>query len=180
MFLKKLVCLCLALISFGLTSVRVISGDILPDVTTDSYNNRKRPPPLSLWSETDELSSLGSPVLTNEVRRIAIIGGGGAGSVTAILLSNLSKQARRYGLKFEITIFERNNELITGSAFEIAAVLHAGGCEYPEDIATIADCKEFGALFEQMFPGLYDNSLPIMYFTRTGSNLTSAMPLTKS
>jgi hypothetical protein len=57
----------------------------------------------------------------------------------------------------------------------ISSVLHAGGCEYPEDISTIADCKEFGALFEQMFPGLYDNSLPIMYFTRTGASLTSEM-----
>ena len=102
--MKKIMLLCLALSSFGLTSVRVISGDILPDVT--STYNIKRPPPLSLWSENDEVSSLDSAVLTNEVRRIAIIGGGGAGSITAILLSNLSKQARHYGLRFEITIFE--------------------------------------------------------------------------
>jgi hypothetical protein len=175
--MKKLVFICLALSSFALTSANVISGEFIPDVT--DTHDRKRPTPLSLSSETssseiDEQSSLDS--LEFEVRRIAIIGGGGAGSVTAILLSNLSKQARRYGLRFEITIFERNPEIITGSAFEIAAVLHAGGCEYPEDIDTIVDCKAFGALFEQMFSDTYDdNSLPIMYFTRTGSNLTPEM-----
>jgi hypothetical protein len=117
--MKKIMLLCLALSSFGLTSVNVISGESIPDVT-GAYN-KKRPPPLSLNSETDELSSLDSVVHTNEVRRIAIIGGGGAGSITAILLSNLSKQARHYGLRFEITIFERNNEIITGSAFEISS-----------------------------------------------------------
>lgn len=105
-------------------------------------------------------------------RRIAIIGGGGAGSIIATLLSNLSEEARFYGLRFVITIFERNSDVINGSTFETSAVLHAGGREYPMDPDTAADCQASGALFEFMLPGLYDTSTPIMYFPRADSDLT--------
>jgi hypothetical protein len=105
-------------------------------------------------------------------RRIAIIGGGGAGSIIAALLSNLSEEMRFDGLRLEITIFERNRDIINGSTFETSAVLHAGGREYPMDPDTAADCQASGALFECMFPGLYDTSNPIMYFPRSGSALT--------
>jgi hypothetical protein len=148
------------------------------DVSSDSddevnpSNDKGCPSLRDMEVDDNVLSSLSR---TEKVYRIAIIGGGGAGSITAILLSNLAKQGKRYGLRFEITIFEKGDELITGSAFEIAAVLHAGGCEYPEDISTIVDCRTFGGLFEKMFPGLYDNLNPILYFTRTGSTLTSKM-----
>ena len=207
MFLKKIVSLCLVLISFALTSINGISSPSSKwDVSLDfnkkvtPFNDRRCPslcdteidddafsaplPPASFPSPSkcdvssdsdDDDNLLSSLNRTEKVYRIAIIGGGGAGSITAILLSNLAKQAKRYGLRFEITIFEKGDELITGSAFEIASVLHAGGCEYPEDISTIVDCRTFGSLFEKMFPGLYDNLDPILYFTRTGSGLTSEM-----
>ena len=213
MFLKKLASLCLALISFALTSINAIcdpthnkeflnlansineNDDVSSasnakvnskiynewdsDETTESDSLTECLSPSSLYSRESDLSSIGSESINEarriKVRRIAMIGGGGAGSTTAILLSNLSKLARHYGLRFEITIFERGKDIITGSTFEIAAVNHAGGCEYPEDVDTITDCQVFGSLGEKMLPGLYENSLPIMYFTRTGSSLTSEM-----
>ena len=105
-------------------------------------------------------------------RRIAIVGSG-VGSMIAVFLSNLSEETKFDGLRLEITLFESNPEIINGSVFgDIAAVLHGGGREYPMDADTAADCQTYGALFECMFPGLYDTSTPIMYFSRTDSDLT--------
>ena len=105
-------------------------------------------------------------------RRIAVVGSG-VGSMIAVFLSNLSEETRFDGLRLEITLFESNPEIINGSVFgDIAAVLHGGGREYPMDADTAADCQTYGALFECMFPGLYDTSTPIMYFSRTDSDLT--------
>ncbi len=107
-------------------------------------------------------------------RRIAIIGGGGAGSIIAALLANLSKEAEDEDLlSFEVTIFERNSDIINGSTFEVAAVLHAGGREYPTDTNTAAECQMTGELFQQMFPSLYARAAsPILYLVHSDSSLT--------
>jgi hypothetical protein len=93
---------------------------------------------------------------------IAIVGGGGAGSVIASLLSNLSDEDE--DVIFKITILERSPQIINGSAFETAAILHAGGREYPKDKTTAAQCQMAGDLFKAMFPELYtDEMQPIVF-----------------
>ncbi len=107
----------------------------------------------------------------SEIRKIAIIGGGGAGSIIAALLSNLSEKAEN--IKFEITLFERNPAIINGSTFEVAAVLHAGGREYPTDATTAAQCQMTGLLFQKMFPELYgDKETPVIFAVNSNSSLT--------
>lgn len=135
---------------------------------------------MSLSSDTrfSSLSRPGSHMSLHSCKKnpcpifeIAIIGGGGAGSVIASLLSNMS--AEDEDVCFMITIFERNPHIINGSTFETAAVLHAGGYEYPQDSETAAECRLAGGLFTNMFPGLYSApSQPIVYAAVTGSVLS--------
>jgi hypothetical protein len=109
---------------------------------------------------------------TREIFKIAIVGGGGAGTIIASLLSNLSEQCE--DVDFEITLFERHSSVINGSTFETAAVLHAGGREYASDPNTAVCCQMAGELFAQMFPELYmSHAVPIIFAVNSESSLTT-------
>ena len=103
---------------------------------------------------------------------IAIVGGGGAGTIIAALLSNISAHSDDVG--FAITLFERNDCIINGSTFETAAILHAGGREYPNDPQTAACCQMTGELFKRMFPELYAGPAhPIVFAVNSQSSVTA-------
>jgi len=107
----------------------------------------------------------------DKIVRIAIVGGGGAGCITALLLSQISDASS--DVEFEITLFERNTNIINGSAFETASILHAGGNEYSECAKTAAECRLTGELFAKMFPSLYSaRSEAILFASAEGSGLT--------
>ncbi len=123
-------------------------------------------------SSTDSLYECLKVKDPSKTVKVAIVGGGGAGVITTALLSNLSKKSN--DITFEITLFERNKNLINGSTFETAAVLHAGGNEYSKDHVTAAQCQMAGELFAKIFPDLYGGeSTPILFVVNPSSNLTA-------
>lgn len=110
-------------------------------------------------------------MIRDKTFKIAIIGGGGAGTIIASLLSNISIESEY--TEFKITLFERNPNIINGSTSEVAAVLHAGGYEYYEDEKTAAECRLAGQLFNCMFPSLYsEQQEPIIFAVSSGSDFT--------
>lgn len=92
---------------------------------------------------------------------IAIVGGGGMGVNLALLLSNISTEFTKRCLSsgdmvhIVVTIFERNNTLLNGSASETAFMLHRGGYEYSLHKETMSTCRMAGDLYVKMFPGLF-------------------------
>ncbi|MDP4724809.1 MAG: hypothetical protein NWS47_00735, partial [Alphaproteobacteria bacterium] len=85
----------------------------------------------------------------------------GVGVNLALLLSNISteftKRCRSSVDKVHIvvTIFERNNTLLNGSASETAFMLHRGGYEYSLHAETMSTCRMAGDLYVKMFPDLF-------------------------
>eukprot|EP01035_Chromulina_nebulosa_P024581 gene24581-32014_t len=126
------------------------------------------------WHSKKRLSRLVNSNI-NDTRKnfkIAIVGGGGAGTIITALLSNVSQYSE--DVRFDITLFEKNPRLINGSTFETAAVLHAGGREYSNDMQTASHCQMTGELFERMFPDLYtDQDHPIVFAVNSDSSLTT-------
>ena len=99
---------------------------------------------------------------------VAVIGGGGAGTVISSILSNLSDTDGP--VKFRITIFERSDDIIDNSAFSTAAVMH-GGREYAKDPETAADCRMASGIFKKMLPRIYKKKKAIVFAINPKSNL---------
>ena len=82
-----------------------------------------------------------------ETEKVAIIGGGYTGVMTALLLARLT---RRDGSPlYSVHLYEQNKQLMTEASL-MPGRLHLGG-EYPLDVQTSRDCLLSALIFRQMF-----------------------------
>lgn len=88
---------------------------------------------------------------TRRREKIAIIGGGYTGVLTALLLTKL--QDKEENPFYEVHLYDSNPELMMGASLAPAR-LHLGG-EYPTDEATALQCLKSAILFRQMLRGIY-------------------------
>ncbi len=88
---------------------------------------------------------------TRRREKIAIIGGGYTGVLTALLLAKL--QDEEENPFYEVHLYDSNPELMMGASLAPAR-LHLGG-EYPKDEATALQCLKSAILFRQMLRGVY-------------------------
>ncbi len=174
------------LIGLGIYNKSLCSAsntDGIPDTLTSrasAANVVRSIPNLMLASPRYKHSTSSLPLLplgissrtTIPTLNVAIIGGGGMGCITAALLSKMTNAW--LGIKVITTIFERNQRIISGSAFEAAAILHLEGREYPEDPETAKDCQMSGELWQPMIPELYpdDYSSGVLFILNEDSKLS--------
>ncbi|MBA4250042.1 MAG: hypothetical protein C0432_03810 [Candidatus Puniceispirillum sp.] len=114
----------------------------------------------------DERRCIASIQLTSQPKiKLAVIGGGGSGCILSLILSNI---VEKYELPIEIDLFEKENDILPSScSFVAAAVLHAGGNEYPHSEATKQYCQKTGKIFKDIFPTLYSSDSEIITFRYT-------------
>jgi len=91
--------------------------------------------------------------------RIAVIGGGYTGILTALLLAGLRGVDARP--LYSVHLFERGPHLLTGASMAPGR-LHLGG-EYPEDLPTALECLDGATLFRQMLGGVYTDIQSVVY-----------------
>lgn len=101
------------------------------------------------------------------VTDLAIIGAGGAGCITALLLSNIIKE-KYLNKYFHVTLIEDAEDILPYTcSFAAAAVLHAEGNEYPSSTQTQQYCQETGKVFKAIFPSLYSLNIEPITFKYT-------------
>jgi hypothetical protein len=95
---------------------------------------------------------------------IGVIGGGIFGAMAALKLRSSG---------FNVTIFERQNDILLGASKNNQNRLHLG-FHYPRSSETARQCKAGFDHFKQEFPDCIDGSFPNAYFIASEGSMTSA------
>lgn len=101
--------------------------------------------------------------MSQETKRIAVIGGGAFGTTTALRLAAVGHA---------VTVFERNHDILLGASKNNQNRLHLG-YHYPRDLGTALQCKDGFARFSAMFPECISGGFPNRYFIAASGSRTS-------
>jgi glycine/D-amino acid oxidase-like deaminating enzyme len=96
--------------------------------------------------------------------KIAVIGGGVFGSLTAVAFAESG---------FEVSLFEKNRELLQGASYNTTARLHFG-FHYPQDQQTVDECKLGFFKFKRRYANCILDNFPNAYFIAAEGSRTSA------